>query len=140
MPVSLKTSIVFGPKDFIWQEGQPNEQTETFTVPNPSLNYILRIDNGGTHGQYRRVKDGEVIINGVYVVGQDDKVEVRNVQATSWQGTQWLIEQGLSPGERVVVEGFQKLSPGARVKPVPTVGTEAATGNQSGATKAGTTK
>jgi membrane fusion protein (multidrug efflux system) len=55
----------------------------------------------------------------VYVVGQGDKVEVRNVKATSWQGNQWLIEGGLSAGDRVVVEGLQKLGPGAQVKPVP---------------------
>jgi len=61
----------------------------------------------------------------VYVVGQGDKVEVHNVQATNWQGAQWLIEDGLSAGERVVVDGLQKLAPGAQVKPVPFVGAEA---------------
>jgi len=55
----------------------------------------------------------------VYVVGQGDKVEARNVQATSWQGAQWLIEEGLAPGARVVVDGLQKLAPGVQVKPVP---------------------
>ncbi|HZC67273.1 MAG TPA: efflux RND transporter periplasmic adaptor subunit, partial [Nitrospirales bacterium] len=52
----------------------------------------------------------------VYIVGQGDKVETRNVQATGWEGTRWLIEDGLSPGERVVVDGLQKLRPGAQVK------------------------
>jgi len=46
-------------------------------------------------------------------------VEVRNVQATSWQGSQWLIEEGLRAGERVVVDGLQRIAPGAPVKPVP---------------------
>src|SRR5256885_1386741 len=55
----------------------------------------------------------------VYVVGAGDKVEVRNVQATSWQGSQWLIEEGLRAGERVVVDGLQRIAPGAPVKPVP---------------------
>src|SRR6266849_6161584 len=55
----------------------------------------------------------------VYVVGEGDKVEVRNVQATSWQGSQWLIEEGLRAGERVVVDGLQRIAPGAPVKPVP---------------------
>jgi len=55
----------------------------------------------------------------VYAVGGDDKVEVRDVQATSWQGNQWLIEKGLHAGERVVVDGLQRLMPGAQVKPVP---------------------
>jgi membrane fusion protein (multidrug efflux system) len=61
----------------------------------------------------------------VYVVGLGDKVEVRDVQAASWQGAQWRIEEGLRAGERVVVDGIQKLSPGISVKPVPAAGTEA---------------
>lgn len=55
----------------------------------------------------------------VYVVGEGDKVEIRNVQGTSWQGTQWLIEEGLRAGERVVVDGMHRIAPGAPVKPVP---------------------
>lgn len=55
----------------------------------------------------------------VYVVGPDDKVQVREVQAAAWHGDQWLIEGGLKPGERVVVEGIQRVMPGAPVKPVP---------------------
>lgn len=55
----------------------------------------------------------------LYVVGGSDKVEVRDVQATSWQGNQWLIEKGLLAGERVVVDGLQRVMPGALVKPVP---------------------
>jgi membrane fusion protein (multidrug efflux system) len=55
----------------------------------------------------------------VYVVGEGDKVEIRNVQATSWRGNQWLIEEGLRAGERVVVDGMHRIAPGAPVKPVP---------------------
>ncbi len=54
----------------------------------------------------------------VYVVSQGDQVEVRDVKATDWQGDQWLIEDGLRVGERVIVEGFQRLVPGAQVKPI----------------------
>jgi membrane fusion protein (multidrug efflux system) len=61
----------------------------------------------------------------VFVVGPDNKVEVRGVQATGWQGNQWLIESGLREGERVVVEGLHLIGPGAPVKPVP-AGTAAA--------------
>jgi membrane fusion protein (multidrug efflux system) len=71
----------------------------------------------------------------VYVVGQGDKVEVHNVQATNWQGTQWLIEDGLSAGERVVVDGLQKLAPGAQVKPVPVADTEVTPGAKTRTTK-----
>lgn len=55
----------------------------------------------------------------VYVVGPGDKVEIRNVQATNWQGNQWLIEDGLRAGERVVVDGMHRIAPGAPVKPIP---------------------
>lgn len=55
----------------------------------------------------------------VYVVGGDDKVEVRDVQAAAWKGDQWLIENGLQGGERIVVDGIHRVMPGAPVKPVP---------------------
>lgn len=55
----------------------------------------------------------------VFVVGADNKVEVRPVQATSWRGSQWSIEDGLSDGERVIVEGHHLIAPGATVKTVP---------------------
>lgn len=54
----------------------------------------------------------------VYVVSQGDQVEVRDVKATDWHGDQWLIEEGLRAGERVLVEGFQRVVPGAQVRPV----------------------
>lgn len=61
----------------------------------------------------------------VYVVGEGNKVEIRDVHATRWQGNDWLIEKGLHEGERVVVSGLQRAAPGAVVKPVP-LSTEAA--------------
>lgn len=55
----------------------------------------------------------------VNVIGPDDKVEVREVVATNWRGGDWLIEEGLKPGERLVVEGFHRIQPGVQVNPVP---------------------
>jgi membrane fusion protein (multidrug efflux system) len=55
----------------------------------------------------------------VYVVDRSDKVASRDVKATSWTGASWLIEQGLAAGERVVVDGVQKIGPGAVVHPTP---------------------
>lgn len=55
----------------------------------------------------------------VFVVGNEDKVEMREIQATSWQGNQWIVEQGLHVGDRIIVEGLHKIAPGAPVKPVP---------------------
>jgi membrane fusion protein (multidrug efflux system) len=62
----------------------------------------------------------------VYVVENGDTVAIRNVQATTWHGNQWLVEEGLKPGERVVVEGFQRVVPGVPVKPVPWKDSDAA--------------
>lgn len=55
----------------------------------------------------------------VYVVGEGDKVEVRDILAAAWHGNQWLVEEGLKAGERIVVEGMHRLMPGAPVKPMP---------------------
>jgi membrane fusion protein (multidrug efflux system) len=76
----------------------------------------------------------------VYVVGQGDKVEVRNVRATGWKGTQWLIEDGLSPTERVVVDGLQRLAAGVQVKPVLIADADANSGNQPATSKTGATQ
>jgi membrane fusion protein (multidrug efflux system) len=55
------------------------------------------------------------------VVGADDKVEVRTVTTGVRWGTLQVVTQGLAAGERVVVEGFQKVRPGMVVvaKPAP---------------------
>lgn len=56
----------------------------------------------------------------VLVVGADGKPEKRTIKIGSAQGTNWLVQDGLKPGEKVIVEGFQKMMvPGAPVKPVP---------------------
>jgi membrane fusion protein, multidrug efflux system len=54
----------------------------------------------------------------VYVIGADNKVEIRDVKATDWRGTQWLVEEGLASGEQVVVDSVQRIIPGSVVKPV----------------------
>jgi membrane fusion protein, multidrug efflux system len=55
----------------------------------------------------------------VMVVAADGKVGPRPVKVGSAQGTDWVILDGLKAGELVVVDGFQKIRPGAPVKPVP---------------------
>jgi membrane fusion protein (multidrug efflux system) len=52
------------------------------------------------------------------VVNADNKVEQRLVTTARTIGDQWLIEKGLQAGERVVVEGTQKVQPGMTVTPV----------------------
>ena len=53
----------------------------------------------------------------VAVVGSDNKAEIKNVKPSDRVGKLWVIESGLSPGDRVVVEGFSKVKSGAAVKP-----------------------
>ncbi len=55
----------------------------------------------------------------VYVVNQNNQVEPRPVKADRAYGTNWIVSEGLKAGDRVVVEGFQKLAPGAPVQPMP---------------------
>jgi membrane fusion protein (multidrug efflux system) len=55
----------------------------------------------------------------VMVVGADGKVAPRPVKVGSAQGGQWVVLDGLKPGEQVMVDGFQKLRGPGPVKPVP---------------------
>jgi membrane fusion protein (multidrug efflux system) len=55
----------------------------------------------------------------VAVVGTDGRVAMRPVQVGARTGTMWVIQDGLKPGERVVVEGQQNLRPGMPVQAKP---------------------
>jgi len=55
----------------------------------------------------------------VMVVGADGKVSPRPIKVGSAQDGQWIVLEGLKAGEQVMVDGFQKLQPGAPVKAVP---------------------
>jgi membrane fusion protein (multidrug efflux system) len=52
----------------------------------------------------------------VMVVDKEGKVTPRPVKVGAQQGSNWVILGGLNPGEQVIVEGFQKIRPGAPVK------------------------
>jgi membrane fusion protein (multidrug efflux system) len=54
----------------------------------------------------------------VFVVGADDTVEVRAVEMGPRIGGDWLIEQGVAPGERLALAGVQRLRAGMKVVPV----------------------
>ena len=55
----------------------------------------------------------------VYTVGPDNRVAARPVTAGARIGEGWVIEKGLNPGDRVIVEGQLKVRPGALVQPLP---------------------
>jgi RND family efflux transporter MFP subunit len=100
----------------------------TATFPNPGG--ILR------PGQFARVQavvetlKGALVIpqqavtelQGTYqatVVGSDNKAVIRSVTVGPRVGSEWVIQKGLTRGDRVVVEGLQKVSNGAAVTPRP---------------------
>lgn len=91
-------------------------------------------------GQYVKVRGTTAVINGAVVIPQravnelqgidqvvvvkpDNTVEIRNVTTGDQIGSLWVITSGLKAGERVVVEGIQKCTPGATVNPQPYVPT-----------------
>lgn len=65
-----------------------------------------------------RTQQGDTVM----VVGEDGKVATRPVKVTTGQNNRWIVTEGLQPGEKVMVDGFQKLQmlpPGTPVKAVP---------------------
>jgi membrane fusion protein (multidrug efflux system) len=100
----------------------------------PNAGNILR------PGQYARVRaatstqNGALLIpqravsqlQGMYrvaVVGSDNKVTMRTVTPGPTVGQMWVIANGLKAGETVMVDGTQKVTPGATVAPRPYAGT-----------------
>jgi membrane fusion protein (multidrug efflux system) len=67
----------------------------------------------------------------VYVVGEGNKVEARKVKPGARVEGLWLIEEGLKPGEKVAVEGLQRLKDGAVVEPVAAAARPAESGTAS---------
>jgi len=110
-----------------------NRQVDTTTgtiqvqalFPNPDN--LLRPGQFGRVRMRRRDAGGDAIvvpenavsqIQGTYslaVVGPDSKVKLRRVEVGPSTGTSRIITSGVEPGERVVVDGLQKVSDGATV-------------------------
>jgi membrane fusion protein (multidrug efflux system) len=55
----------------------------------------------------------------VMLVGAEDKVEPRVIKVDRTIGSDWLVNEGLQAGDRVIMEGFQRARPGTQVKVVP---------------------
>ncbi len=52
------------------------------------------------------------------LVNADNVVEQRALEVIQAKGDQWIVRSGLGEGDRIIVEGLQKIAPGARVAPV----------------------
>jgi membrane fusion protein (multidrug efflux system) len=109
-------------------EGQTGTILVEVAFPNP----------GGTvrPGQFGRVrvaideKKNAILVpqravtelQGVYsvaVVKPDDTIDLRMVKVAERVGNDWVIDSGLKAGEKIVVEGVQKVRAGTKVTPVP---------------------
>lgn len=93
------------------------ENAEQRLFPNQFVNVRLRV----TTRQQATLAPAAALQFGsqgtfVYVVGSDGKVQLRYVTAGPGDGTTTLIEQGLSAGERVVLEGTDRLRDGGKVE------------------------
>ena len=66
------------------------------------------------------------------IAGAGGKVEQRPITIERAVGNQWLVTEGLAPGEQVIVEGILRAKPGATVKVVPFVGNLGKAGGETG--------
>ena len=98
--------------------------TGQFTFPNPER--ILRPNQYGRARLVTDVKEDALLvpqravqeIQGLYsvmVVKPDATVEQRMVKAGERVGNLWIIDSGVKPGEKVIVDGIQKVRPGIQV-------------------------
>jgi membrane fusion protein (multidrug efflux system) len=55
----------------------------------------------------------------VAVVGRDNRIEIRPIKLGDHSESMWIVDEGLKPGETVVVEGIQRVRPGVLVNPKP---------------------
>lgn len=67
----------------------------------------------------RSVRELQTIYQ-VYVVGEDNKIQVRNINVEYSVGQFYTVDEGIAPGETIVFEGYEKLRPGMEVIPEPT--------------------
>jgi RND family efflux transporter MFP subunit len=117
---------------FYFADRQVNESTGAIRLaglfPNPES--ILRPGGYGKVRAVIRVQQDALLVpqravselQGGYQVAAvdgDNKVNIRTVKVGDRVGSQWIIADGLKPGERVVAEGIQKVRPGAPVNPKP---------------------
>ena len=110
-----------------------NTDTGTFLVraelPNPKAKlqpgmFVEAIISGATRPNalvipqraVQQTSNGHV----VFLVSSQGTAEVRPVVVGDWLGQDWIIEEGLKPGDQIITDGYQRLAPGVAVKVVAT--------------------
>ena len=78
---------------------------------------VVKIRKGALLVPQRAVAEMQGAFN-VGIVGPGNVAEIRKVKPAERTGSLWIIEEGLKPGETVIVEGFSKVKSGAVVAPV----------------------
>jgi RND family efflux transporter MFP subunit len=118
--------------NFYFADRQVNQSTGAIRVAGLFANpgNLLRPGQYGRVRTSTRTKEGALLIpqravtelQGAFqvaVVDSENKISIRTVKTADRVGTQWIIDEGLKPGERVVAEGVQKVRPGMPVTPKP---------------------
>ena len=95
-----------------------------FRFPNPNglirpgqygrVRFVLETRKDAMLVPQRAIQELQSLYN-VTVVGSDNKLAVKTVTVGPRVGSLWVVEKGLEPGDRVVVEGAQRLKPGTVV-------------------------
>jgi membrane fusion protein (multidrug efflux system) len=117
-----------GRLSFLDRQVDPTTGTITAMATFPNPDALLRPGLYGKVRDLREVRKGALLVpqravtelQGSYqvvVVGPGDKAEVRTVAAGERVENRWIINTGLKPGDRVVVEGLQKVKDGMIVAP-----------------------
>jgi membrane fusion protein (multidrug efflux system) len=106
---TFKAAALFGNPDNLLRPGQYGRVRATMSVQKGALLVPQRAVTE-LQGKYL-----------IAVVGPDNKADIRPVSVGERIGTDWIITQGLQPGEQVIAEGTQKVRPGMTVNPKPFV-------------------
>jgi membrane fusion protein (multidrug efflux system) len=144
----VKSNNVKGAKvKLSYEDGSPYPlegamQFSDITVDQSTGSYTLRIvfpnpDGALLPGMYVRAMVEEGIIEdailvphqavthnmrgepAAYILDSSDKVEIRQLSVDRSIGNKWLIREGLRTGDRVIMEGIQRIRPGIQAKAVP---------------------
>ena len=130
----LEDGSEYGPRGVVqFSEVMVNAETGTVTlrarIPNPEG---LLLPGMFVRARFEQAIDTDAILvpqaavtrnargeASVFVVDAGNKAAERKVRADRTVGNDWVVTEGLKPGDKVIVQGLAKLKPGAPIKPVP---------------------